>query len=93
MTEKLDPEDVDVVFSVAAELYDGGTDLQKQILDALNDIDMKQDYHAHSFVYYEYPPHHFLHEVIGLRARRYWIRQFGFSRRMEVKGMPIITLK
>lgn len=92
VTEKLDPEDADVVFSVSAELYDGGTPSQRQLLDALNDIDLKPGYHTHSFVYYEYPADHFLHESIGARARRYWIRQFGFSRRMEVKGMLVITI-
>ena len=92
VTEKLDPEDADVVFSVRAELYDSGTASQRQILDALNDVDLKPSYHTHSFVYYEYPAGHFLHESVGARARRYWIRQFGFSRRMEVKGMPVITI-
>ena len=92
VTEKLDPEDADIVFSVAAEIYDNGTPTQRQILDALNDVDLKPSYHTHSFVYYEYPVGHFLHESVGMRARRYWIRQFGFSRRMEIKGMPVITI-
>ena len=48
VTEKLDPEDADVVFCVRAELYDNGTPSQRQILDALNDADLKPGYQTHS---------------------------------------------
>ncbi len=93
LTEKQEPDDVDVVLSVAAEVYDNGTLQQRQFLDFIVKqlIDLKTKYYCHAFAFYEYPDGHPFHHV-SVRAREYWKRQFGFSRRNEVKGMPVIRI-
>lgn len=93
LTEKQEPDDVDLVLSLASDIYDNGTSQQKQTLDAIGNqlVDLKPNYHCHTFVYYEYPVGSPFYEV-GVRAREYWKRQFGFSRHKEVKGMPVVKI-
>ena len=93
LTEKIEPGDVDLVFSIAADVYDNGTPQRRQILDMINSQGsmMKQHYHCHTFGFIEYPIGHRYHGV-SLRSTKYWIHQFGFSRRMEIKGMPLLRI-
>lgn len=93
LTGKQEPDDVDLVLSVASDVYDNGTLLQRQTLDSIANqiVDLKPNYHCHAFVYYEYPVGNPFYEV-GVRAREYWKKQFGFSRRKEIKGMPVVKI-
>jgi hypothetical protein len=91
MTEKVDPEDVDIVLPVYHDIYDSGTEHQRQILESIHG-NLKVDLHCDSYLFFEYPEGHPLHEK-GQRSREYWLRQFGTSRTGVPKGMAVVKVQ
>lgn len=90
LTEKTDPEDVDVVFRVQAAVYDRGTDDVRNVLDWINS-NLKASHECDTYIFYEWPmndPHH----SIGVRMYDYWSSQFGSSRRGEGKGIAVVRI-
>ena len=92
MTQKLDPEDVDVVLSVHSSFYEKGTESQQTLLDLVLTADFKSDYFCDAFLCWEYDKGDELYWD-GEWWRAYWIRQFGFSRGVQTKGMALIQLR
>jgi hypothetical protein len=92
MTEKLDPNDVDVVLHVHSSFYENGTDNQQALLDLVLTADFKSDYFCDAFLCWEYDKSDELYWD-GEWWRAYWIRQFGFSRGVQTKGMALIQLR
>ena len=90
-TQKIDPEDVDVVLRVDVEFYENGTLEQKELMDRIGVEDFKSSHSCHAFIFYEFPAGDSL-QGFGEWMRAYWIRQFGFSRGMELKGLAVLTL-
>jgi hypothetical protein len=88
LTEKIDPEDVDIVLRIESHVYDNGTAEQQQIIDWVAG-NLKASHHCDSYVFYEYPDTHPAHAV-GEWMHAYWLRQFGFSRADDFKGMARI---
>ena len=92
MTQKTDPEDVDVVLCVQSSLYENGTTEQQNLLDLLLVADMKPDYFCDAYLLLQYGEDDVLHGR-GEWMRAYWIRQFGFSRGVDMKGMALVQLR
>lgn len=92
LTQKLDPEDVDLVVCVESSLYENGTTAQQNLLDLLVVADMKADYFCDAYLLYQYSKDDALYGR-GEWLRAYWIKQFGFSRGVDMKGMALVQLR
>lgn len=92
VTQKLDPEDVDGVLVVQSSFYEHGTEAQQALIDLVAFADFKSDYFFDAFVLWQYAPDDELH-AHGEWERAYWIRQFGFSRGVDKKGMALVQLR
>lgn len=92
MTQKLDPHDVDIVLSVQWSFYENGTAAQHAIVDLVAVADFKPDYFCDAYLLWEYSKDDELY-AWGEWERAYWIRQFGFSRGIDKKGMALIQLR
>ena len=92
MTQKLDPEDVDVVLSVQSSFHENGTEAQQALVDLVAAADFKPDYFCDAYVLWQYGQDDDLY-AHGESQRAYWIRQFGFSRGVDKKGMALIQLR
>lgn len=90
LTSKIDPKDVDIVLRLEPNFIDEASDEQVQTIDWFGD-NRSEDYRCDSYVFIEYPKGHDL-EGEGEWDRAYWIRQFGFSRREDHKGITVLTL-
>jgi hypothetical protein len=87
-TSKIEPDDVDVVV-LYNDLFGGGTREQQEIIRRIKDQDFQFPLKCDSYVSRQYAPDHLLHSF-SLRNRDYWIRQFGFSRGNNQKGIVLI---
>ena len=89
LTEKIDPQDSDVVLAADSRIVDtGGTILQVKTLDWIG-ANLKTKHMCDSYVFFDYPPGH-PYEAVGQWMRAYWIRQFGFSRKDQPKGIVVV---
>lgn len=88
VTEKIDPDDVDLVVPFAAEAYDRGTDAQRNALEWLNSNTSNQ-LRCDSYVFAEFAAGHPQHQW-SLDRRAYWLKQFGFGRNGQAKGMAVL---
>jgi hypothetical protein len=91
LTQKVNPEDVDVVLCMQGEAYNNGTQEQRDTVDIVRKVDLKPPLHCHSFAFFEWPESHPLYWD-GEWDRAYWIRQFGFSRRDQPKGIARVDI-
>jgi hypothetical protein len=92
LTEKINPADTDVILEVdAPSMYDNGSAEQRDAIDwivgNLKHTPLKCD----CYPLFTYPTPHLLFEE-GEWWRAYWIRQFGFSREVDPKGIVIISI-
>ena len=92
VTQKLDPEDVDIVLCVQSSLYENGTSGQQNLLDLVIVSDLKPDYFCDAYLLFQYREDDDLFGR-GEWLRAYWIKQFGFSRGVDMKGMAVIQLR
>ena len=90
-TEKLDPTDVDLVVCVKDDDLIQATKRQKQALLLVSGTDLAPSHRCDAYVLWEYPAGHKLVEQ-GEWNKAYWLRQFGFSRQDEPKGLAVLTL-
>lgn len=91
LTQKIDPDDVDVTLRLMSDAYGKMTVEQKSAISSFVDESTKRNFRCHSFVYVEYPPGHPLYWE-GEWRKSYWIRQWGFSRANEMKGIALVSL-
>jgi hypothetical protein len=89
LTKKIDPDDSDILVLVPGDFLDNATPEQKATLDWLN-TDLKASHMCHSFVLTKRPEGHPEHEEF-IWDHAYWLRQFGFSRKDDPKGL--VTIK
>jgi hypothetical protein len=90
VTQKINPEDADIVLKIDAAVYDGGTDEQRRVIDWVGD-NLKASHHCDSYVFYEYPDTD-PNRDLGEWMRAYWIRQFGFDRSDNCKGLARLRI-
>jgi hypothetical protein len=90
LTDKIDPEDVDVILLCDGPLYDRGPSAYQTAVDWVID-NQKATFKCDSYALFQYPPGHALH-TDGVWWHAYWLRQWGFSRESDPKGIVVITL-
>jgi hypothetical protein len=92
LTMKIDPEDVDMTLRLTAAFVNGCTNEQTILINWFNSGEhLKNPYFCHSHAWVDYPPGHPLYWNSEW-DRAYWIRQWGFSRRSERKGIAVVSL-
>jgi hypothetical protein len=92
VTEKINPADTDILLEVnASSMYDNGSQEQKDAIDwiigNLKNTSLKCD----SYHHFIYPATHLLFQEVEW-WRAYWMRQFGFSREVDPKGIVVISI-
>jgi hypothetical protein len=90
LTQKIDPEDVDLVLRIHHMLLDGGSQKQRETVNWFAS-NLKAAHGCDSYVWAEYPADHPLYWN-GVWMQSYWIRQFGFSRQDTGKGIAVVKL-
>ncbi|TXT38182.1 MAG: hypothetical protein FD138_463 [Planctomycetota bacterium] len=93
LTQKIDPEDCDLVLRARGEFYDNeATDDQRAVIDWVND-NLRDELLCHSGGFFEYEPTH-PEYWLGEYSYCYWMRQWGFSRGDEpdLKGIAVLSL-
>lgn len=91
LTEKIDPEDVDLLLRISSDFYDNATLEQSTALFWFAREDLKTPYHCDCYVWVEFPPDHPAY-MISEERREYWTRQYGLSRRNVRKGIAVVDL-
>jgi hypothetical protein len=88
LTKKEDPNDSDIVLKVDATLIDNGTDDQKAILEWVRS-DLKNDHLCDSYIMPIFPDGD-PQQVLNDYHIAYWLKQFGFSRGVNYKGIAVV---
>lgn len=88
LTSKVDPEDVDVVLRISSWMDENCTQEQRDMLDLVAG-DLHDSHHCHSFVFTEWPEGHDKYWQ-GEYAYAYWMRQWGFGRNSDPKGIAVV---
>lgn len=91
LTQKIDPEDVDLLLRFSGDFYDNATLEQAETIRWFAEEDLKSLHHCDCYIWVELPCDHAAY-MESEWSRSYWIRQFGFSRRNERKGIAVIEL-
>lgn len=90
VTEKMNPEDIDLVLRVSAEFYENATQKQRETVDWLAS-NLEDSHFCDGYLFFEWPEGHTNYQL-GEDMYNYWMRQFGFSRGNEMKGIAVIAL-
>ena len=89
-TEKIDPADVDLVMVLTSDFVNTATLAQADAIQWV-ESNLKSSHHCDSYVLVTYPDGHAL-AGYSQWMHAYWIKQFGFSRGLEFKGMPRVKV-
>lgn len=92
LTTKIDPRDVDILLMIDHKDYSQLSTEQLRIIDWFESESRKSTHYCDSYVEQEYESSHPNHDT-GIWMRAYWIRQYGFSRGSELKGIATIMIK
>jgi Family of unknown function (DUF6932) len=90
LTEKIDPEDVDIVLRMQADLYDYGTPEYRDAVDWVIS-NRKATLKCDSYILFQYYLGHPLYDE-GEWWYSYWHMKWGFSREEDPKGSAVIKL-
>ncbi len=90
LTEKIDPSDIDVLYRTNSIFLDNSTPTQREVIEYFH-TDLKSAIQCHIFYFIEYPSDHPAYWD-GEYSYVYWMKQWGFSRKDEPKGIAIIKL-
>jgi hypothetical protein len=87
LTEKLNPEDADIILAISGAELRGLNAHQRQFFDWYRTSRLRHPYRCDNYgiVIEDGVP-----ECEWLHA--YWLRQFGFSRADEMKGLAVIKV-
>ncbi|KAF0178283.1 MAG: hypothetical protein FD161_2030 [Limisphaerales bacterium] len=88
LTEKTDPEDSDILVKVTSEFTERLNSQQEAVLNWI-DTNLKDSHLCHSFVLASFPEGH-VNYTGSQWFHAYWLRQFGFTRGDEPKGIAVI---
>ena len=92
LTEKIDPEDVDVTLRIDADFMNELTPEQALAINWFTTPgEARKTHYCHGFVWVDYPNDH-PSFAFGQNLRTYWLRQFGLSRSNEKKGIAVVQL-
>jgi len=91
LTEKINADDCDLVLRTRGEFYDAATEEQQAAIDWVL-ANLKEELDCHSFGFFEYDEAD-ENYWIGHYDYCYWMRQWGFSRKNEYKGIAVFDLR
>jgi hypothetical protein len=91
VTEKLDPEDSDIAVRYWGHELDSASPDQLEIIEWAASTQPQFDHKCHCFPFPEWRKTDSLHDH-GQWRRAYWLRQFGFSRQDQPKGLAVVEL-
>jgi hypothetical protein len=91
LTEKVNPGDVDVLLRLQGEDCEEMTDDQRKAVCLLKDGNTKAELGVHGFVLFQYRPEH-PHYWVGEYMYAYWMKQWGFARNEDQKGIAALSL-
>lgn len=89
LTEKIEPDDVDLVVKLSFSTITGASDEQLALFDRISKRKFGEKFPCESYIFTDYPEGHKLFGV-GDLMNAYWKRQFGFSRATSLKGIALI---
>jgi len=90
LTEKSDAKDADIVLRIQGDFYDSATDEQQAAVDWLNS-NLHDSHLCDTYLLIEWPNEHEQYWA-GHCMYCYWMKQWGFSRQNELKGIAVIEL-
>lgn len=91
LTEKPEPNDIDVLLRVSHVLYDEGSKKQRDELDLFSEGVTASD-SCDCYLWLEYSPGH-THYQVSEQTREKWTKQFGFDTRTEsFRGIAVVTI-
>lgn len=90
LTEKIDPQDADCVLCLHSDFLDNCSTSQMAIITWFSS-NLRNSHRCDTYVFVEYPASDPRFRC-GEDARRYWERQFGFSRGNQAKGIAVVKL-
>lgn len=91
LTQKIDPLDSDVVLRIPNSFLDSASPDQIAVVEWVATDDLKSSHHCDSYVFVAYPDEHPKYWE-GEYAYAYWMRQWGFDRSDNLKGMAVLSL-
>lgn len=92
LTQKFNPEDVDFAVRCEEAVWRAADIRQKSILRCVNETDLKPQYKCDAYAFTEYAPNPGSGHGQWEWDRAYWLKQFGFSRKEERKGLAVLKL-
>jgi hypothetical protein len=87
MTEKIDPDDIDIVLCVDGDFFDSASASQRDLIRMVGD-NMRRTNRVDSYAFAEYRGN----DPRNVGVRSFWENQFGLSRAKTPKGMALISL-
>lgn len=87
LTEKLNPDDVDMVLVVLGSDFDKMDHDQKKFLNWFNNTPLYQRYRCDNYLFVRQE-----NLATGEYLYAYWLKQFGFSRGGEMKGLALVKI-
>ncbi len=85
LTEKLNPDDVDLILIVSETNYRAFNADQKSFFDWFRNTSLYDQYRCDNYATALEPG-----STLGEYMHAYWLRQFGFSRDNKLKGLALI---
>lgn len=98
LTEKIDPDDADLVIEFDVDIYDSGTDLTRALLDKMaSEIEEDREYfmdyyYCDPYLLAVFPENEKELYEITERQRKYWIKKFASDRRGKPKGLALVEI-
>ena len=90
VTEKINPNDADVVLKLESTVVENADPAQEAIIGWVNS-NTRATHLCDSYVFVTWPVGHPQYWV-GEYMESYWMRQWGFDRANGMKGMAVIAL-
>ena len=90
LTEKINPNDVDMVLCLNSSFVDNASTAQRSTLGWF-ESNLRDSHLCDTYVHIEFPssdPQYW----VGFFMRAYWMKQFGFSRSDQLKGIALVRL-
>jgi hypothetical protein len=90
LTRKIEPDDVDLVVMLEAQHVPPTTATSAWVLRRIIDQEFNQPLKCDSYLYWDVPKDHpqFRENEVW---RAYWLRQFCFTRKTQIKGLAVVN--
>lgn len=86
-TEKLNPDDCDLIFMTTMDIVRAFTPEQQRFYDWFQTTSLRGSHRCDNYALAQDPSHAANDWFVA-----YWLRQFGFSRVDEMKGMAVVKI-